>query len=359
MSFPSDGSRAVRPPESRYLMNLSPILLAHHKAWILLAATITVVVIALLDFATGWGYSFFVFYAVPILIVVWFANQTSAILIALFCGIAWFMANLTDQPYPSRGTYVWASMNRGAYFVFVAVGATAMRHYRDESRARVEAMSRARELEQEILRTSERERMRIGQDLHDGLCQNLAAIDCAAECLRANLEAQSLPDAAAAGVIQKLLKNALIEARNLARGIYPPQLAGDGLPTALEDLANSTCIAGRITVTAEIDPSLPEIPDEAALHLYRITQEAVSNALKHGRASQVTINLKTTGPALLLTITDDGKGFAPDAARSRGLGLNTMRYRTEAISGEFTIESQPAGGTVIRCIIPLSYEATD
>ena len=107
-----------------------------------------------------------------------------------------------------------------AYFLFVAIGGAAMKAQREEMRARLEAMVRARELEQEIVRVSEHEQMRIGQDLHDGLCQNLVAIDCALACLKSDLEGKRLPETEAAEVIRRMLKEAFVEARSLARGIF-------------------------------------------------------------------------------------------------------------------------------------------
>ena len=115
-----------------------------------------------------------------------------------------------------------------------------MRGYRDATQAKMDALERTARLEREIVRTSEREQMRIGQDLHDGVCQNLAAIDCATECLKAELENTGLPAAVTARAIQKLLRDTIVDARSLARGIFPVHMDADGLCTALSDLVSTT-----------------------------------------------------------------------------------------------------------------------
>ncbi len=173
-----------------------------------------------------------------------------------------------------------------------------MKSQRDEIRARMEAMTRARALEQEIVRVTEREQMRIGQDLHDGLCQNLAAIDCAAACLKSDLESRAVPEAAAAGNIQKLLQEAIVEARNLARGISPVHMDAENLPAALEDLVASANRATQAAITFAVRGQITIGDTQTAIHLYRIAQEALRNAVRHSGAGQVAVGVERRGAAL-------------------------------------------------------------
>jgi signal transduction histidine kinase len=201
--------------------------------------------------------------------------------------------------------------------------------------------------------------MRIGQDLHDGLCQNLVAIDCAAACLRADLEAKDLPEAATAEAIQKLLREAVVEARDLARGIFPVQMDAEGLQAALAELVAKTNRSPQVTVTLQILGEVGVEDPQVGMHLYRIAQQALNNALTHAQARQIDIRLCREGERLTLTINDDGRGFAQSASPSRGMGLRTMQYRARLIGGALTVTSTPEAGTEVRCLIIFSHAHND
>jgi signal transduction histidine kinase len=333
------------------VMNLSKALQAQPKALVFVEALVLVLLIGVLDSIGGWDVSMFLFYALPILIVVWFGNRRLAILCAIICGVVWFWAKKDTHPYGTPHAYAWATFNRMAYFLFVAIGGTAMKTQREEIRARMEALMRASELEQEIVRVSEYEQMRIGQDLHDGLCQNLAAIDCAAACLKADLKAKSLPEAEAAEVIQKLLREAVVEARDLARGIFPVQMDAEGLPAAMEELVATTNRLRQVTVVLEIHGDVKVTDPQIGMHLYRIAQQALNNALTHAEASRVAIRLSQEDTRLIMSIIDNGCGFTHGEVPSRGMGLRTMHYRARLIGAELVMESLPSAGTEVRCTL--------
>jgi signal transduction histidine kinase len=339
-------------------MNIGKSLLAQSKLLTFFEGLLMCCAIGYVDYRTDWSLSLAAFYALPISFVAWFGGRNAAVLLAFLSGMISYQANFATQPFPTLHTYLLSVFNRTFFLTCIAIGTSAMRRYREEYRARIEVMQHSRELEQEILRTSERERLRIGQDLHDGLCQNLVAIDCAAQCLKADLEARALPEAATAAIIQRLLKEAVTEARSLARGIFPAQLTGDGLPVALEDLASNVSQLRHVAVKVETPDFVRDVSPEVALHLYRITQEALSNAVKHARANQIVVGLTEEPGRLILKIADDGRGFIPAESNSDGLGLKTMRYRAESNGGDFTIESQLERGTTIRCTVPIAYAAT-
>jgi len=339
----------------RAFLKAVQILEAQSKVFVLVEALALVVLIGVIDAISGWDVSLFLFYAFPILLVVWFGDRRLALLCAVACGVAWFWANNDTHPYTSAYAYVWAAFNRVMYFLFVAFGGTAIKQQGEEFRARMEALTRARGLEQEIVRVSEREQMRIGQELHDGLCQNLAAIDCAAACLRADLEAKGLPETATAEAIQRLLKDAVVETRDLARGIFPVQMDADGLAAALEELVGRTNRPPRVTVTFEFHGEAGIDDPQTAMHLYRIAQQALNNALSHAEASRIGLRLCWEKDGMTMTIADNGRGFSPSSGPSKGMGLHTMQYRARLIGAELMVESNPATGTEVRCTLTFPH----
>jgi len=338
-------------------MKLNQALRAQPKSLLFAEALILVAVIGALDSIGGWDVSMFLFYALPIFLLVWFGDRRLAILCAIICGLVWFWAKMDTHPYGTPHAFLWATFNRLAYFLFVAIGGAAMRAQREEMRGRLEAMMRARELEQEIVRVSEHEQIRIGQDLHDGLCQNLVAIDCAAACLKADLQARSLPEAEAAEGIQRMLKEAVVEARDLARGIFPVQMDSEGLPAALEELVTATNRLRQLTAALEVQGDVRIGEPQVAMHLYRIAQQALNNALSHAHATRVDLRLHREGARLTMTITDDGGGFAASEPISRGMGLRTMSYRARLIGAELMVESEPSMGTQVRCALTLPNDS--
>lgn len=309
--------------------------------------------IGVVDYVTTWEVSLFVLYGIPIFIAAWLVSRRAGFGIALLSGIVWFAANLGDHPYLTREGYTWAAINRLFYFAFVAAGSAAMRHQREESLARIAALTRARDLELEIIRASEREQIRIGQDLHDGVCQNLAAIDCATECLREDLETARLPQAAMAGKIQQYLKETIVEARNLARGIFPVQVESDGLVSALNDLATKANFIREGAVQFECVGDVTIADPQVALHLFRIAQEAMSNAARHANATRTSLSLSQSGPELVLAISDNGDGFDEASKTPGGIGLRTMQYRAQIIGASLTLTSNPGRGTTVECVLPL------
>jgi signal transduction histidine kinase len=309
-----------------------------------------------LDYITDWELSLFIFYAFPIFLVTWVGGRNVGILFALGAALIWHLANSGTQPYRTTQGYALATLNRLGYFIFVALGAEAMRKHREEVQARIEALTRARELEQEIVRVSEREQIRIGQDLHDGLCQNLAAIDCAAACLKADLDAQASPTASMASTIQDMVKSAVTEARDIARGIFPVQMDAGGLAAALSEVVARTNQLRLTSASFAINGDIQIADPEVAMHLYRIGQEALSNAARHAQAEHVSIVLSQEGSRLSMTIADDGRGFTPEASGGDGMGLRTMRYRAQLIGAEFEVASESSGGTIVRCTVDFSDE---
>lgn len=313
-------------------------------------AVAAVMVIGWVDWVTGREISLFAFYSIPIFLTVWFGDRKAGVSMAVLCTATWWWANKDVHIFTTSYGYPLATFSRLAFYVFCAVGGAALKAQHDANRARIEALERARKLEREIVGVSDREQRRIGQDLHDGLCQTLAAISCAANSLKDDLQPISPPHAAAAQEIETFLNDAVVEARNLARGISPVDMDEHGLVAALDDLADRTSRLTPLPVVFEAKGEIGIVDPQAAINLYRIAQEAVNNAVRHSHATHVEITLQQVGSTLTLTLQDDGIGVPPEPMGGDGMGMKTMAYRAQMLGGELHVDRTSAeGGTCVSC----------
>ena len=219
------------------------------------------------------------------------------------------------------------------------------------SRWFVRDITRQVELEREILAVSEREQRRLGHDLHDDLCQQLAGIQFVSQTLASNLDARADAEAARAKEIAQAVQHAMAQTRELARGLSPVSLEADGLMAALSGLAERTQKVFRIQCHFRCEPPV-FVPDHSvAIHLYRIAQEAVGNAIKHGKASVIEIRLAAADKNLRLGVSDNGIGIPRHLPRQRGLGLRFMQYRAGVIGGSLLVQREPTGGTSVVCTV--------
>jgi signal transduction histidine kinase len=209
-------------------------------------------------------------------------------------------------------------------------------------------------LEQEIIAAGERERHRIGADLHDNLGQQLTAIQLM--CASLELDAAAHPVLAQnLRQVCRMLSEAVRQTRLLARGLVPIGPGPDALQNSLAELAARTDALGRVSCQFVCAKSVAPAEPQKTGHLYRIAQEAVNNALKHARARSVRIRLAQSKSALLLEISDDGAGLPPPTANgSAGVGLSVMRHRAAVIGARLDIVSKPGKGVTVRCHLPLS-----
>lgn len=208
-----------------------------------------------------------------------------------------------------------------------------------------------RRLEQEILEISEQERRRIGQDLHDGLGQTLTGIGLISKNLERRLRAAGFPEAEQAAEVAELIKEADQQARGLARGLVPVELDASGLATALQRLAANAERFFSVKCTFEQIGRRQLHDATAATHLYRIAQEAVSNAIKHGRATKVAMTLATGDDRVRLRIQDNGTGFPDVIPDTQGMGVRIMRYRARMIGGTLDIRDNPDRGALVTCTL--------
>jgi PAS domain S-box-containing protein len=216
---------------------------------------------------------------------------------------------------------------------------------------------RRRQLEAEILTVREREQRRLGQDLHDGLCQMTTATAMMSEGLHRDLvEKGFAPEARMAGRIAQLMHSVGQEVRRLARGLSPVAIESNGLMVALEDLALST--SNLFLVRCRFVCPVPVLVanNTLAIHVFRIAQEAVNNAIRHGRARHVDIRLERGPSGLLLTVKDDGVGLPSRKSSSHGMGLKVMRYRADMIGAVIRLQRGGKRGTVFTCRVRRQVE---
>lgn len=214
-------------------------------------------------------------------------------------------------------------------------------------------------LEKEILEISHREQQRIGQDLHDSLGQHLTGISFLSKALQHKLASHKISEADQAGEIAQLVVQTLAHTRNIARGLFPVELETTGrLTPALSELAINTEKLFRVTCRLELDPQVEVADVRVSTELFRIAQEAISNAIKHGKARRICVRLQSTPPNARLLIQDDGTGMTGGPAAS-GLGLRIMSFRANRIGGRIEISPLEIGGTLVSCEFPFPLPATD
>lgn len=222
-------------------------------------------------------------------------------------------------------------------------------HGPDVAVAAVRDVTDRETIEKELVESSHRAQSRIGQDIHDGLGQHLTGITFLSRALENKLAAKGLAEAADAAEISKLVIEALAQTRNLARGLCPVEIESAKLCQSLRELATAAEHMYHIACTVECDSNLAVNNPNASTHLFRLAQEAINNAVKHGKAQRVSVLLGTLGDKAVLRVIDDGAGFPVNDTRRNGLGLRIMTYRAQKVGGILEIQPGQHGGTVVSC----------
>jgi two-component system CheB/CheR fusion protein len=216
----------------------------------------------------------------------------------------------------------------------------------------IQDVSERKRLECQIIEVANRERRRQSSDLHDGLGQELTGISLMLRSLATRLGAAAEVPPELDEIIG-LVNHAIQSARTMALGLSPVIRADGGLQSALATLAGWARANYHIDVRLRLlTPAVLGIDDAAATHLYLIAQEAINNAVKHGRARTVSIALRANDRVLSLTVADDGVGIDDNPVHTTGMGLNIMQYRAGMIGGSLRIVQPKQGGTRVRCVCP-------
>jgi two-component system CheB/CheR fusion protein len=215
-----------------------------------------------------------------------------------------------------------------------------------------------RELEAVVVDASEKVRRQIGQDLHDVLSSDLAALAMKTDNLTRKMDEESIERAAAVETLREIvegLRAGADHSRTLSHALIPVALQEEHLAAALDNLCREQDDVSDLTLIFEGDREEPlPAKEETAMHLYRIAHEALTNARRHAQAEHVWISLRRTDDDLVLTVRDDGVGLsADDLEASDGVGLRTMEYRADIIGAAVSFEEGEAGGMEVRCTLPL------
>jgi signal transduction histidine kinase len=331
------------------------------RAFSILVCLALVAGVGVVDYLSGYAIFFSAFYLLPVALAAWYVGTFFGLIISILSVVVWLAGDIAaGARYSSVFVPIWnGAIGLTVYFVVVKA-LTSLRKLQQELEERVRQrtaaltseMQERERLEKEILEISEREQRRIGHDLHDSLCQHLAATAMAGQVLGEKLAAKSSPETADARAIVKLVEDGIALTRNLAHGISPVEMEKEGLITALHEYA--TNISQLFKVHCVFDGESPPMIQDAATatQLYRIMQEAVSNAVRHGKPKEIVISLANQKQRLELTVEDDGTGLPDDWQKNRGLGTRIMAHRAAMIGGTFSIEPNPTGGTFVKCSVP-------
>jgi len=210
-----------------------------------------------------------------------------------------------------------------------------------------------RELEREVIDSTENERRRIGHELHDGIGQQLTAALMAMNGLHDELRAAAPAFAEKSQQLSQQLRDAIAEVRGLSHGLAPVPLWEHGLEHALQALVESTARSSRVRCVFECPEPITVCDEATAGNLYRIAQEAVSNALKHAEAGEIRVGLEQRAGMILLEVDDDGVGLPENPPASGGIGFRVMRHRADMLGGSVEYGAPPAGGSRITVCIPI------
>jgi signal transduction histidine kinase len=321
-----------------------------------LVGLLLIPLIGLGHYAAGTEISFAIFYLPPLAMAGWFGGRVFCSFAAIETAIVWFAADEARMAhFPEPAIHYWSILVRLLIYTAVALPIALLRERRDElelavqrktTRLQQEIAERTR-AEREVLEISNREQQRAAYDLHDGLGQQLAAAALRAKLLQEKLNGAETSQEAAA--IVGLIKEAARQTRLTAHTLDASEICD--LSIALKKLAASVKKV-RVHYRNGSDASLP-VSAPVAVHLYRIAQEAVHNAVEHGAATEVQIDLSSEDGHVMLRIQDDGRGF--DSTRgSNGMGLRIMQYRAHRAGGWCSVASQPGWGTIVACRVPFA-----
>jgi signal transduction histidine kinase len=313
------------------------------------------------DFLTGFYLSFAAFYLLGIGFAAWFVGKPFGFLVAALSIVSSAVGDwAAGAHYSTVLIPVWNWLILAMVYALAVWLVGHLREAQRELEHKVEQRTAAltreiaerERLEKEILEISEREQRRIGHDLHDGLCQHLTATAMATQVLAQRLAAQSSPESADAAEVVRLIEDGIVMTRDIAHGIAPLEMESAGLVIALRTLAGNVARMFKVACRVDCEIPPPTIDAAATTHLYRIAQEAVNNALRHGRPGQIVLSLSGARERAALTIEDDGMGLPEDWQSGRGLGTRIMAHRASLIGGTLSIEPNPTGGTFVMCSFP-------
>lgn len=335
--------------------------LPYSRLWMSIFCAATAILVGYLDYLTGYEQSLLLFYLVPIAIATWFGGIIFGLALSIFSVLVWvvsdILAGIAHVGFWNLG------MAFTAYVVFTVLLTklrSLLNELEDRVRERTKALRREiaerERLDREIATVADRERRRLGQELHDSLCQHLTGTALTAQSLRDKLAGRFAPEVSEADRVIDYIEQGIDLSRDMARGFFEPELDAEGLGFALRSLAENMSERFQIPCTFSTEESVRVADSTVATQLYRIAQEAVMNAIKHASASNVRIRLSNAEDGVMLKVEDDGVGLPDRIPQPQGLGLRLMSHGAGLLGANFKVARNPAGGTSVTCKVPVQNE---
>jgi signal transduction histidine kinase len=361
-------SRKVESPDiGSGTLPILRFLQSRSQPWLIAISFVLLVIVGIADYITGFERSLLVFYLLPVSLAGWFVSWRFAVIICLLSVAVWIGGDIAaGAVYSSSFVPFWNATMAVAFFLVVIWLLQKLRSLLDELENRIRQRTaalrhemKARErLEKEVTEAAERESHRIGHELHDSLCQHLTAISLALQVLRGKLATESSSRSKDVDQAVNLVEQGIDLTRKIAKGLFPLELEGEGLAAALLELSTATARNHNLACEFKCDPSVRLSDSTTATHLYRIAQEAVTNAIKHGHVSRIAIEFARREAGRTLSIRDDGIGLPAPLPESRGIGLRIMSSRAGMIGGRLSVKNCAEGGTIVTCDLPLTDDGS-
>ena len=340
---------------------LSPAAIGLAPGVVIAVVLIVLAVVGVADYVTGHEILLSIFYLVPVAIAAWAVGRPFAVITALLSVGVWLVGDIAAGADVARPfVLAWnACITLAFYFVvIVLIGRirTMRRNLEERVRQRTialtEEMAERQRLEREILEIGEGERRRIGRDLHDSVGQRLTGTALASQVVKEKLASRGLPEASDLTRVIAMVEEVIELTRSLSRGLDPIDVEGLGLADGLRELAERTSALSPVRCEFVSESDVAVLDRGTAIHLYRIVQEAITNALKHAEAKTILVRLDAEPGQLRLRVSDDGVGLPHVSTRRPGMGLRIMAHRAAVIGGDFAARRRPGGGTEIECRVP-------
>lgn len=216
----------------------------------------------------------------------------------------------------------------------------------------VEDIQAEKEFQLESLRVSEREQNRIGQDLHDDLCQVLAGLSCLMRVIEGRIAAKAPEELDNLRELNQQIIDAMHRTRALTHGLFPGKTQISDIRGALLELASQVKARFNVRINTEFAGRFPKHTTAQIIQIYRISQEAMTNAIKHGRATEIDVRLEAKTNEMELTVRDNGTGFPKTDSTAPGVGLNIMKYRANMLGGEIAVHDRAPKGALVQLHYP-------
>jgi signal transduction histidine kinase len=333
------------------------------KLWTISVSLLLLAVVGVIDYQAGFERSWLVFYLLPVALGTWFVGWRFGIIVCALSVTVWIVGDIeAGAVYSSPSVPIWNASIAITSFLIVVWLLHRLHSLLDQLEDRIqqgtsalrEEMKMREQLEKDVTEAAERESQRIGHELHDSLGQHLTATSLALQVLTAKLARESSPRSKDVDQAVEMVEQGIDLTRKIAKGLFPLELEGEGLASALRELSRVTARNHHVACELICDSSVRLSDSTTATHLYRIAQEAVINAVKHGHVSRIDIELSRRDTSLTLSIKDDGIGLPADLPESGGIGLRIMSSRAGMIGGLLSVKNQAEGGTIVRCDLRLT-----